>query len=49
MPITRVVQDDVIDLCYVPLELQFVDFFTKALIRAHHIFYLAKLNVFDPP
>ncbi|WVZ71258.1 hypothetical protein U9M48_019867 [Paspalum notatum var. saurae] len=47
---TRVqVQDGVVTLRYVPSELQLVDFFTKAQIRAQHSFYLSKLSVFDPP
>ena len=42
------VQDGVIGLCYVPLELQLADFFTKAQTRAQHTFYLSKLSVVDP-
>jgi hypothetical protein len=42
------VQDGVVVLPYVSSELQLVDFFTKAQTRAHHQFYLSKLNVVDP-
>jgi hypothetical protein len=38
-----------IGLRYVPLELQFADFFTKAQTRAQYRFYLSKLGVFDSP
>jgi hypothetical protein len=34
---------------YVPSEFRLTDFFTKAQTRAHHQFYLSKLNVVDPP
>jgi hypothetical protein len=43
------VQDGVLDLQYVPSELQLADFFTKVQTRAHHQFYLFKLSVVDPP
>jgi hypothetical protein len=43
------IQDVVIALQYVPLGLQLADFFTNAQTRAHHQFYLFKLNIVDPP
>lgn len=43
------VQDQVVDLQFVPSELQLADFFTKAQTRALHGFYLSKLSVADPP
>jgi hypothetical protein len=43
------IQDGVVALQYVLSELQLTDFFTKAKTRAHHQFYLFKLNVVDPP
>jgi hypothetical protein len=43
------VQDQILALHYVPSELQFADFFTKAQTRAQHSFFLSKLNVVDPP
>lgn len=43
------VPDQVVDLQFVPSELQLADFFTKAQTRAHHGFYLSKLSVADPP
>ena len=43
------VQDQVIDLQYVPSELHLADFFTKAQTRVQHRFYLSKLSVVDPP
>jgi hypothetical protein len=43
------VQDGVVAIQYVPSELQLADFFTKALIHAHHQFYLSKLSIIDSP
>jgi hypothetical protein len=43
------VQDGVIDLHYVPSELQLADFLTKAQTRTQHRFYLSKLSVLDAP
>jgi hypothetical protein len=43
------IQDDMIDLRYVPSELQLANFFTKTQTRAQHRFYLSKVSVFDPP
>jgi hypothetical protein len=40
---------DVIDLRYVPSELQLADFLTKAQTRAQHRFFLSKLSFCDPP
>jgi hypothetical protein len=38
------VQDDIVALQYVPSELQLAYFFMKSQTRAHHQFYLFKLN-----
>uniref|UniRef100_A0ACD5YVJ8 Uncharacterized protein n=1 Tax=Avena sativa TaxID=4498 RepID=A0ACD5YVJ8_AVESA len=43
------VQAQVVALQYVPSDLQFADFFTKAQTRAQHDFLLSKLSVVDPP
>jgi hypothetical protein len=43
------IQDVVVALQYVTSGLQLADFFTNAQTRAHHQFYLFKLNVVDPP
>jgi hypothetical protein len=43
------VQDGIVALQYVSSELQLADFFRKTQTRAHHQFYLSKLNVVDPP
>jgi hypothetical protein len=43
------VHDQVVALHYVPSEIQLADFFTKAQTRAHHSYFLSKLNVVDPP
>jgi hypothetical protein len=43
------VQDGIVALQYVSSEFQLADFFTKTQTRAHHQFYLSKLNVVDPP
>jgi hypothetical protein len=43
------IQDGVVALQYVSSELQLADFFTKTQTRAHHLVYLSKLNVVDPP
>jgi hypothetical protein len=43
------IQDGVVALQYVPFELQLEDFFMKAQTRAHHQFYLSKLDVDDSP
>jgi hypothetical protein len=43
------IQDGVVALQYVSSELQLADLFTKAQTRAHHQFYLSRLNVVDPP
>ena len=43
------VAGQIIQLKYVPSELQLADFFTKPQTRHQHQFYLSKLSVVDPP
>ena len=43
------VRDRVVSLQYLPIEVQAIDFLTKAQTRDQHIFKISKLKTFDPP